>query len=46
MDAGTLGFGLVVEMQNGTPAAVRVASTCHSIIFQVDFIVPVHNMCF
>lgn len=27
MDAGTLGFGLVVEMQNGTPAAVRAANT-------------------
>ncbi len=27
MDAGTLGLGLVVEMQNATPAAVRAAST-------------------
>lgn len=27
MDAGTLGLGLVVEMQNATPAAVRAANT-------------------
>lgn len=32
MDAGTLGLGLVVEMQKGTPDDVRVASTCHQLI--------------